>query len=34
MPSAKEINEMGVGLSLMFAAFFAWMLLDMAVSSL
>ena len=33
-PSAKEINEMGVGLSLMFAAFFAWMLLDMAVSSL
>ena len=30
-PSAEEINEMGVGLALMFAALFAWMLLDMAV---
>lgn len=30
-PSAKEINEMGAGLALMFAALFAWMLLDMAV---
>ena len=31
-PSAKEINEMGVGLSLMFAAFFALVLADMAVA--
>ena len=31
-PSAKEINEMGGGLAFMFAAFFAWILLDMAVA--
>ena len=31
-PSAKEINEMGVGLALMFAAFFALVLADMAVA--
>ena len=30
-PSAREIDEMGVGLALMFAAFFALILLDMAV---
>ena len=28
----KEINEMGGGLAFMFAAFFAWILLDMAVA--
>ena len=31
-PSAKEINEMGAGLALMFAAFFALVLADMAVA--
>lgn len=31
-PSAKEINEMGVGLALIFAAFFALVLADMAVA--
>lgn len=31
-PSAKEINEMGVWLALMFAAFFALVLADMAVA--
>ena len=31
-PSAKEINEMGAGLALMFAAFFALILADMAVA--
>lgn len=30
-PSAREIDEMGVGLALVFAAFFALILLDMAV---
>ena len=29
---AEEINEMGVGLALMFAAFFALVLADMAVA--
>ena len=31
-PSAEEINEMGVGLALMFAVFFALVLADMAVA--
>lgn len=31
-PSAEEINEMGVGLALMLAAFFALVLADMAVA--
>ena len=31
-PSAREIDEMGVGLALMFAAFFVWILLDMAAA--
>ena len=31
-PSAREIDEAGVGLAFLFAAFFAWILLDMAVA--
>ena len=31
-PSTKVINEMGVGLALMFTAFFALVLADMAVA--
>ena len=32
--SNEEYNTFGVGLAFMFAAFFAWILLDMAVSAL
>lgn len=32
--SSEEYTTFGVGLAFMFAAFFAWMLLDMAVSAL
>lgn len=31
--SSEEYNTFGVGLAFMFAAFFAWVLLDMAVSA-
>ena len=32
--SSEELNTFGSGLALMFAGFFAWILVDMAVSAL